>query len=225
MANLTIWLDALSMSQASNFVSQWARAPPELREIGGEGDFFTVIQDHIAAVKSGRAFVLEMPNELTVDIAASLRVLLAPRPCLRSFWVCDAAGNVIPGATPAGLIRGTGAGPEDPTQRLYQCQQWVWHNEMPQPLLLRTNGGPQIGGVLGDAELIRSGLQQPFAPNARLTFDGITRAKLIKACNVLCEAVPSPAGVREGFLAALARAGLHTWTEVSAAHDRSPVAA
>eukprot|EP00971_Amphidinium_carterae_P256162 5085992-Amphidinium_carterae.1 len=29
MSNLAIWLDALSLQQSTNFVSQWARAPPE----------------------------------------------------------------------------------------------------------------------------------------------------------------------------------------------------
>eukprot|EP00971_Amphidinium_carterae_P283044 5618950-Amphidinium_carterae.1 len=135
------------MQQATNFTSQWARAPPALREIGGESDFFSVIQEHIAAIKGGRSFILELPNEVTAEVAAALRVLLAPRPCLRSFWSCDTNGRVLPGANPSRLVRSDGEGVEDTAQRLFQCQEWVWHTEMPQPLLLRTHGGPTIGGI------------------------------------------------------------------------------
>eukprot|EP00971_Amphidinium_carterae_P233760 4638725-Amphidinium_carterae.1 len=172
LANLIMWLDALSMESASNFTTQWARTPPEIRELGSEDDFFTIIAEHVSNIKSGKAFVLELPNEITNEISAAIRLLLAPRPCIRSFWQCDANGDVVGGPNACPLVTAPGTGPEDPQQRLYQVQEWVWHPDLPQPLLVRAHGSPTIGGILGDGDLATAGLPTPFMANSSPTSGG-----------------------------------------------------
>eukprot|EP00971_Amphidinium_carterae_P106013 2099695-Amphidinium_carterae.1 len=61
--------------------------------------------------------------------------------------------------------------------------------------------------------------------NARLAHRGLTRGKLLKACDTLAEALPCPRGVREAFLSSLARSGIHSWSAAGSAHDGDPTAA
>eukprot|EP00971_Amphidinium_carterae_P073853 1460299-Amphidinium_carterae.1 len=184
------------MQGVNNFVSCWDMVPPQILELGSEDNFFDVISQHVSSIKAGRSFILEVDNDQLLICAGSLRVILRGSSPLKSFWMCA-------------------------TETSSQCQEcqpaseWIRYPDVPQCLVIRKHGNAALGGILGDA---------PFAANGRLAYDSITRSSLLKALDLLAEAVPCPQAVRDGFCSSLARAGIFSWRSAGEDFDGNPAA-